>query len=82
MKNDLKDYYGAISDYTKAIEINPRYVSAYHNRGVAKEYLQDYEGALKDYEKATKIDSDDYLAWSGVGNMKIKLENWLNIYLI
>ena len=22
-KGDLKDYYGAISDYTKAIEINP-----------------------------------------------------------
>ena len=27
---------GAISDYTKAIEINPNYDKAYYNRGISK----------------------------------------------
>ena len=35
-KVSLKDYYGAISDYTKAIEINPNDAKAYYNRGIAK----------------------------------------------
>ena len=28
-KDNLEDYYGAISDYSKAIEINPRFADAY-----------------------------------------------------
>ena len=41
-KSDKGDYYGAISDYTKAIEINPNDADAYNNRGVAKYDLKDY----------------------------------------
>jgi len=53
-KQNLKDYYGAISDYTKAIELNPNYIS-YNNRGVAKGELKDYKGAIADYNKAIKL---------------------------
>jgi len=35
-KYELKDYKGAIQDYTKAIELNPNHANAYYNRGVAK----------------------------------------------
>ena len=38
-KADNGDIYGAISDYTKAIKINPNYSSAYNNRAIAKEML-------------------------------------------
>ena len=33
------DYYGAIADYTKAIELNPDDAAAYYNRGIAKRSL-------------------------------------------
>ena len=36
-KNENGDYYGAISDYTKAIELNPNLGIAYNNRAIAKE---------------------------------------------
>ena len=35
-KSELGDYRGAIQDYNKAIELNPKYANAYYNRGNAK----------------------------------------------
>ena len=55
-KAENGDYYGAISDYTKAIEINPNYADAYYNRGNRKADLKDYYGAISDYTKAIDID--------------------------
>ena len=54
-KYELKDYKGAIQDYTKAIELNPNHASAYYSRGNAKVQLQDYRGAMQDYIKANEI---------------------------
>ncbi len=54
-KYDVGDYYGAIADYTKAIEISPREADAYYNRGLAKHDLNDYYGAIADYTKAIEI---------------------------
>ena len=51
----LEDYNGAISDYTKAIEINPNYAKAYYNRGLTKRNLKDFNGAISDYTKAIEI---------------------------
>ena len=55
IKLNSHDYQGAISDYTKAIEINPKEAKAYHNRGMAKDLLRDYQGAISDYTKAIEI---------------------------
>ena len=63
LKFNLKDYYGAIADYTKAIEVYSHiYVNAsleyppfpsdaYYNRGISKENLGDLNGACKDWRK-------------------------------
>ena len=50
------DHYGAISDYTKAIEINPEDADAYYNRGLSKGTLKDYTGEISDYTKVIEID--------------------------
>ncbi len=41
-KANSGDYEGAIEDYNKAIEINPKDADAYHNRGFAKAELGNY----------------------------------------
>ena len=58
-KADAKDYYGAISDYTESIELNPNESSAYFYRGVSKALLKDYSGAISDYSKAIELTPND-----------------------
>ncbi len=62
-KGEVGDSYGAISDYNKAIEINPKYYDAYINRGNQKKALKDYEGAIKDFNRAIIINPDDSFAY-------------------
>ena len=63
-KSDKGDYYGAISDYTRAIEIKPNYPEAYLNRGLSKARLEDYKAAIVDYNKAIEIKPNYALAYS------------------
>ena len=46
---------GAISDYNKAIELNPNYADAYNNRSIAKESIGDLNGACEDARKAISL---------------------------
>ena len=72
-KYDRGDYYGAIADYTKAIEINSRDADAFFNRGLAKEDLKDYYGAIADYTKAIEINSRDADAYINRSVVKEKM---------
>ena len=70
-KKNLADYKGAIADYTKAIELDPDYASAYYNRGNSKNSLKDYKGAIADYTKAIELKLDD----AAYNNRSISKEN-------
>jgi tetratricopeptide (TPR) repeat protein len=60
-KRNLKDYIGAIADYTKAIELDPTFGHAYYNRGLLKNALSDTDGACMDWSKAGELgDSNAY----------------------
>ncbi len=61
------DYYGSISDYNKAIELNPKYALAYFNRGYSKNELKDYDGAIADYNKAIELDPNYATAYNNRG---------------
>ena len=62
-KAENGDYYGAISDYTKAIEIDPKYTDAYFNRGIEKELIEDFKGACADWRKASDLGVEDAANW-------------------
>ena len=62
-KANLKDYYGAIADYTKATEIDPNYANAYVNSGNSKEQIGDANGACSDWKKATKLGHKQATKW-------------------
>ena len=54
-KNKEGDYYGAISDYTKAIEIDPNQSNVFKNRTLVKETIGDIEGACLDAKKSVYL---------------------------
>lgn len=69
-KLDRKDYRGAIADYTKAIQVNPRHEDAYFKRGVAKINLYDYYGAIADFTTVTEINPQNADAYFRMGALK------------
>ncbi len=62
-KKEIIDYNGTISDYTKAIELDPDYTYAYVNRGVAKEIIGDLNGACADWKKAASLGYTNAAKW-------------------
>ncbi len=58
-KNEIGDYYGAISNLNSAINMTSNNVLPYAHRGNAKFELTDYEGAIEDYTTYLTYDSTD-----------------------
>ncbi|GHT83929.1 hypothetical protein FACS1894137_06260 [Spirochaetia bacterium] len=53
-----EDYEGAIREFSKAIELEPDYYSAYVGRGLAYQGKEEYDRAIADFTRAIKIDPD------------------------
>ena len=61
-ENANGDFDGAIADYNRAIELDPRYAAAYSNRGNAKQANGDLDGAIADCSRAIELDPKDPMA--------------------
>ena len=77
-KHNSKDYYGAIADYTKAIELNPDFIQIYFNRGISKYNSKDYYGAIADYTKYISLNPDEAIAmaYANRAMAKYKLKDY------
>ncbi len=51
----MGDYDGAIIDYNKALELNPKKASSYNYRGATYLKLKNYKQAIADYDQAIAI---------------------------
>ncbi len=58
----------AVKEYSKAIELDPSFASAYHNRGILYNDLGEYPKSLKDYSKAIELNPTYVSAYYGRGN--------------
>jgi tetratricopeptide (TPR) repeat protein len=66
------EYDQAISGYTKALELNPRFTEAYLNRGIAYRNKGQHDQAVSDYDKVLQIDPKDARAYCNRGNAHIE----------
>ncbi|MDR2905058.1 MAG: tetratricopeptide repeat protein [Helicobacteraceae bacterium] len=61
------DFQTAVSEFTKAIKIDPNFAGAYSSRGDAYYELDDYNKAIADFTKAIKINQNFAEAYNGRG---------------
>jgi tetratricopeptide (TPR) repeat protein len=64
------DLEGAITDFTRAIELNPKDDAPYYNRAQAKWLKKDAAGAVTDYTRAIELGSTNPAAYNNRGNAR------------
>lgn len=57
----------AVKEFTRAIEISPRFVEAYLCRGLSYDVREQYDQAIKDYTKSIEIDPRDVTTYLNRG---------------
>ena len=67
----------AVSDCTRAIELDPKFVWPYHNRGNAYNDKQDYVKAVADWNKAIELDSKFTPSYNNRGNYYINSRDYV-----
>jgi len=67
--NDLD---GAIADFNRAAELNPKDDAPYYNRAQARRLKNDTAGAIADYTKAIELGSTNPAAYNNRGNARAK----------
>jgi len=64
----IKDYDGAITNFTQGLLINPDFVVAYNLRGGAYFYKGDWDNAIKDADEGIRLDPNNVSAYSTRAN--------------
>ncbi len=76
VKNKLKDYNNAITDFCLAIEQKKNDAEIYFNRGLSKDNLEDTVGAINDYSKAIELKNDYSIAYNNRAYSKSALKDF------
>lgn len=77
-KFTVKDYFGAVFAFNKAIELNPAYIRAYYDRARAQVYRGNYTSAITSCTKVLEMDPDEADAYYARGTIKIYREDYAN----
>ena len=70
------NHQGAIRYFTKSIELNPQYATAYNNRGRSRSKDGDYTRAIQDCTSAIELSSNYALAYCNRGEAWLHLGDW------
>ncbi len=76
IKLHIRDYQGAILDFTNAIKLDSTYSVAYSNRGVAREKVRNFNQALEDYNIALNLDPKNSINYSNRASIKIENKDY------
>jgi lipoprotein NlpI len=70
------DFDGAIADYSRALELDPKFAAAYRRRGIAKQANSDFDGAIADYNRALELDPKLAIAYADRGISHFSSRHW------
>jgi len=70
------DFDGAIADYSRALELDPKFAAAYRRRGIAKQAKSDFDGAIADYNRALELDPKLAIAYADRAISHFSSRHW------
>jgi tetratricopeptide (TPR) repeat protein len=73
---NVRDYQGAVEDYTRALELDPNSAIACNDRGVAFSSLGDQPAAIADYTKALQLDPNQPVYYFNRGFARFNQEDF------
>ena len=76
LHDEKGDNDGAISDYSRAIELSPTYAEAFNNRGLSFQKKGSFDLALQDFAKAISINQKDGVYYFNRANIYSKKSNY------
>ena len=65
-----------INEFTKAIELDSNYISAYVNKGISELAIRHYASAKKDFEICVRLDPEAGELWRMLGEAKVGLHEY------
>ena len=74
-KGKKGDLDGAIADFDRAAELNPKDDAPYYNRAQARRLKNDTAGAIADYTKAIELGSTNPAAYNNRGNARAETKD-------
>ncbi|VAX37606.1 TPR domain protein, putative component of TonB system [hydrothermal vent metagenome] len=74
MYHERGEYHKAIADYTKTIELEPKWITVYNNRGILYYKLGAIDLAIADYTKALELDPKFAKAYNNRGTIYYELK--------
>ena len=69
-------YHKAIEDYTKAIELDPKFAEAYYHRGCSWYEVDKFEDSITDLTKAIEINPKNNLIYTNIAITYCSLKNF------
>jgi lipoprotein NlpI len=64
-----KDFDNALSDYNRAIQLDPTYLPAFYQRGTLKGMAGDFDAAVDDFNQVIKLDPKYAAAYYNIGHV-------------
>ena len=76
IKAKLGKYTGSISDFNKAIELDPEDPIPFYNRGLSLLNIEQYKSSFKDFDRAIELDPEDPIPFYNRGLAKVILKQY------